>query len=119
MTDPTDPTGLSPEDEAEVRRLLAEAGGPVATPPEVVASLDAALAGLVAERAGSAPDSKDSEPVDHTVVHLDSRRRRWPKVLLAAAAVVLGGYALGSTVLPLQGSDDADSATAGAAADSE
>ncbi len=69
---------LDPQEEA-VRRLLAETGkdaGPV--PDDVAARLDDTLAGLVAERAdGPSAVSGLAE----------RRRRRWPQVLVAAAAV--------------------------------
>jgi len=110
MTDEPDGTPLSPEEEAEVRRLLADAGGPAPTPPDVVARLDDVLAGLVAERAGT-----DSEAAA-VVTPLGSRRRRWPTALLAAAAVVVGGYGLGTVVnRSMSGSDDAGSAAGGMA----
>jgi hypothetical protein len=92
---------LSPEDEARIQRLLADAAAtPEETmPPDVAARLDETLAGLVAER-------------DHpTVVPM---RRRWPRGLTAVAAAVIvlgvGGVALGN----LGGSsDDAASSEAG------
>lgn len=87
MTEERDPTTpLSPEDEREVSRLLAEAGGEVTMPPEVAARLSGVLADLAEERAG-----------DATVVPLRSRRR-WPAALLAAAAVAVGGLAVGNLV---------------------
>src|SRR4051794_23510778 len=82
---------LTSEEDLAVRRLLADAGGPVPTPPDVVARLDATLSRLVAER-----DAEGSEQA--TVTPLAVRRRRWPKVLLAAAAVVVGGYGIGAVV---------------------
>ena len=98
-----EPPELTPEEEAEVSRLLAEAGGPVAVPDHVVARLDATLADLVqAER----------DTAVAPVVPL-ATRRRWPRVLLAAAAVVVGGYAVGTAVTG--GSFSGDSASSGAA----
>lgn len=103
----TDPTGLPPEQEA-VRRLLAEARHDGPTPPEVVARLDAALASLVAERGAPSPATTTHAPV----VDLGARRRRMAGIgLLAAAAVVVAGVAIGQG-LPQGGSD------AGSAADS-
>jgi hypothetical protein len=93
---------LTPDEEATVARMLAEAGGPVRMPDDVVARLDAVLAGLGQERW---PDP------DETVVELRSRRR-WPRVLLGAAAVVIGGYAVGTVATQgsLGGSDEPMSA---------
>lgn len=109
MTDSPLPT---PEQEA-VRRLLAESRHDGPTPPEVVARLDEALASLVAQR-GTDPLVSD-EPVPAPVTDLGARRRRLASVgLLAAAAVVVAGVALGQA-LPRSGDDTAgggDAATA-------
>lgn len=112
-----DERDLTPEEEAELSRLLADAGGPVPTPPEVVARLDDVLAGLVEERAADPIDSSDpTVPAVRAVpggpVSLDAerRRRRWPKVLLAAAAVAAGGYGLGAALTGTTMSGDGDSA---------
>src|SRR5689334_10273983 len=125
MTDEQDGTDphvqpLSPAEEDEVSRLLGDAGGPVPTPPDVVARLDSTLADLVAEREGSEhPDERPDERAAATVTPLAVRRRRWPKVLLAAAAVVVGGYGVGAAVTgSMSGSGDASSSAGGAAADS-
>jgi hypothetical protein len=88
---------LTPEQDA-VRRLLAEARHDGATPPEVVARLDDALAALVAER--------DTPETAAPVVDFGARRRRRVGAgLLAAAAVVVGGVAVGQVLPSLQGSD--------------
>ncbi|NYE36359.1 hypothetical protein F4692_001463 [Nocardioides cavernae] len=98
----TDPSDLTPEQEA-VRRLLADARHDGPPPPEVVSRLNETLAALVAERAesgdaGSAP-----------VVDLGARRRRLTGMgVLAAAAVVVAGVALGQA-LPRGANDSADS----------
>jgi hypothetical protein len=63
--------------------MLAAAAGPVPVPTDVAARLDGVLAELQNERAGA------------EVVELRARRR-WPRLLLAAAAVVVGGYAVGA-----------------------
>ena len=98
MTESPDPT---PQQDA-VRRLLAEARHDGPTPPEVVVRLDETLATLRAERSEAA----DATPV----VDLDARRRRFIGAgVLAAAAVVVAGVALGQ-VLPTGGSDS-DSAS--------
>ncbi len=109
MTDSPRPT---PEQEA-VRRLLAESRHDGPTPPEVVVRLDDTLASLVAER-GTDPLVSD-EPAPAPVTDLGTRRRRLAGVgLLAAAAVVVAGVALGQA-LPRSGDDTAgggDAATA-------
>lgn len=113
----TDSPDLTPEHDA-VRRLLADARHDGPTPPEVVARLDETLAALVAERS-PAEGSVGSEGAVATdvpdaprapVVDLAARRRRLVGTgVLAAAAVVVAGVALGQ-VLPVgQGSDDAGS----------
>lgn len=109
MTDSPRPT---PEQEA-VRRLLAELRHDGHTPPEVVARLDDTLASLVAER-GTAPLPSE-EPVPAPVTDLGARRHRLAGVgLLAAAAVVVAGVALGQA-LPRSGGDTAGSGDAASA----
>jgi hypothetical protein len=95
---------LTPEQEAEVAALLAEVGGPVAMPADVAARLDGVLAGLVAEEV----------PATNVV---PIRARRWPKVLVAAAAVSLFGYA-GGQLLQGNGADSAGTAAVEGAAPS-
>ena len=105
-----DDAALTPA-EAEVAKLLAEAGGPVAMPPDVEARLRAVLDELATER--TPDDTSDVTPL--------ATRRRWPRVLLAAAAVLVGGYGVGTLAVQgtLSGSEDAmsaaDSAGAGSA----
>lgn len=117
----TDSPDLTPEHDA-VRRLLADARHVGPTPPEVVARLDEALAALVADRstataevtqdlAGAGVDDGPRAPV----VDLAARRRRFVGTgLLAAAAVVVAGVALGQVLPGGQGSDDAGSSAGGA-----
>lgn len=108
----TDAPDLPPEQDA-VRRLLADARHDGATPPEVVARLDEALAGLVAERT-SAPVTPADDRSPARVVDLGARRRRLAGAgLLAAAAVVVAGVAVGQ-VLPSGGGSD-DSSASGSA----
>jgi hypothetical protein len=103
---------LTAAEEQEVSALLADAlgRGPVPPPPSVTTRLDDVLAGLVAERASGERDPSDQATTD-TVVRLDARRRL-PRILLAAAAVVVGGYAVGNLGLggSLTGGDDGGSA---------
>lgn len=114
-----DERDLTPEEEAELSRMLAEAGGPVPTPPEVVARLDDVLAGLVAERAAGAGvevgDGPDESPGTPVSLEAERRRRRWPRTLLAAAAVVAGGYGVGAALTGTTMSGDAESAAGGSA----
>jgi hypothetical protein len=104
-----DERDLTPEEEAEVARLVADAGGPVATPPEVVSRLDDVLTGLVAERDAepATPAGTADVPVS---LEAERRRRRWPKALLAAAAVVAGGYGVGAALTGTTMSGDGESA---------
>jgi hypothetical protein len=80
----------SPEDEAAVRRLLADSRETGPLPTEVAARLDATLAGLLAER------TADGAPAAEVVPLAPRRRRRAAALLVAAAAVVVGGIAIGS-----------------------
>jgi hypothetical protein len=96
--DPEQAPELTPEQEAEVSRLLAEAAGPVPTPARVADRLDEALAGLVEQRARPPRD-----------LVAPRSRRRWPQALLAAAAVVVAGYGVGAAVTGGTGSDGAAS----------
>ncbi|CUR62346.1 conserved hypothetical protein [metagenome] len=119
----TDSPGLTPEHDA-VRRLLADARHDGPTPPEVVARLDETLAALVAERSVAVEGSEDSQATEDSkvseaprapVVDLAARRRRLVGTgVLAAAAVVVAGVALGQVLPGGQGSDDAGSSAGGA-----
>lgn len=110
----TDSPDLTPEQEA-VRRLLADARHEGPAPAQVVARLDDALAALVSAR-GHGPLTADEaeEPATRApVVELGARRRRMVGTgLLAAAAVVVAGVALGQALPRMQG-DDADSGSSG------
>lgn len=98
---------LSPEQEEQVRRLLADARHTEPTPDHVVARLDAALADLAAEPSRTA-----------AVVRLADRRRRAGRMLLAAAAVVVLGVGVGQVVGSDLGGGE-DSPTAGSAEDAQ
>lgn len=101
----SDASDLTPEQEA-VRRLLADARHDGPPPPEVVARLDDALAALVSERRDTPAD--EATRATATVTDLGARRRRLAGMgVLAAAAVVVAGVALGQG-LP-RGADSADS----------
>lgn len=97
--------------EEGVRRLLVSAARPQpAVPAEVVARLDGVLADLVALRA-------EEEAPAPSAVSLDSRRRRWPQVLVAAATVSVLGLGIGIVVRDggmMAAQEDAASAGSGA-----
>ena len=106
---------LTPDDEAAVRRMLAEAAGPEPTPHDVATRLDAVLDELLAERSTG---SQADEGARVTVL----RARRWPRALLAAAAVLVVGYGVGTVVGQgtLSGTDSAttaDESVAGSASE--
>ena len=85
---------MTPEQEEQVRRALAAAPPVEQLPTEVAARLDATLADLVAERAAG-----ESGPEPGVVTSLEERRRRrWPGVLVAAAAVSVLAYGVGTTL---------------------
>lgn len=106
---------LTPDQEAAVRRLLAEArhDGPV--PPEVAARLDQVLDGLVADDEADdleVFESRAPAPVSD-LAGVRRRRRNAGRLLLAAAAVIVGGVVVGQNLggAGLDGSgDDAGSA---------
>jgi hypothetical protein len=100
---------LSPAEEREVSRVLADAAGHVEMPPDVTDRLSGVLADLAEERS-----------TDANVVPLRSRRR-WPAALLAAAAVAVGGYAVGNLVGDgsVMTAETGDAARPEAAADSD
>lgn len=87
---------MTPEQEDEVRRVLAGFGGPEPTPPQVSARLDATLARLVEERAADqATDQLADEATDELAVR---RHRRWKGALVAAASVAVLGTGIGAVV---------------------
>lgn len=101
----TETADLTPQHDA-VRRLLAEARHDEPTPAEVVARLETRLAQLQAQRQAERTAAAETAPV----IDLGSRRRRLAAIgVMAAAAVVVAGVALGQ-VLP-QGGSSSDSAT--------
>lgn len=102
---------LAPEQEAQLRRLLADARHTDPMPSDVVARLDRVLAGLADEPARAAK-----------VVRLADRRRRATRLLVAAAAVVAVGFG-GSQVVDgfdgFSGAGDASSPAAEAGQDED
>jgi hypothetical protein len=101
-----DPT-LTPEQEREVRRLLADARHAEPIPGDVAARLDRVLTELARGESG----------LPTPVTALASRRRqRVVALLVAAAAVVVVGIGLGQVVGRHGGGDDAGSTGADTAA---
>lgn len=101
MTEPE----LTPEQEAEVRRLLADARHIEPAPEAVVTRLDRVLADLADEPARSAD-----------VVRLADRRRTVGTILVAAAASVVAVVGIGQFI---SDSDDAGSADRPAASEAQ
>ena len=101
MTDERD-TPLTPAQDEEVRRLLADARHDEPLPPEVAARMDRVLDDLSAEPSRRAP-----------VVDLAARRRRVSSLLVAAAAVVVVGIGIGQ----VGGGGDDDSPESSSAGD--
>jgi hypothetical protein len=96
---------VTPEQEEQVRRALSSLSPEGPVPPDVAARLDATLAGLAGSR----------QPLEPAVDELAEarRRRRWPRLLVAAASVAVLAYGAGSFVTGLQGTGgDAEMATA-------
>lgn len=95
---PDDPS-LTPEQEREVRRLLADARLAEPMPGDVAARLDRVLAELA---------QGGAEPSTPVTVLASRRRKRVVSILVAAAAVVVVGIGLGQVVGTRSG--DADTA---------
>lgn len=84
------PDDLTRAQEEAVRRLLAGARETAPMPDDVAARLDAVLADLAGTTASAPADAAgEAEETPATVVPL--RRRRWPRLVLAAAAVTAVG----------------------------
>lgn len=105
---------ITPAEEQEVSRLLALAAAADPLPADVAARLDDTLAGLVAERSTAPDEDGADDSGDRAVVPLRARRR-WPRALLAAAAVMVVGYGVGGVLGggSLSGGDTGDAASAG------
>ncbi len=104
---------LTPEQEAAVRRMLAEARHDAPIPPDVADRLDTVLAGLTRDEPGS--------PGVAPVVDLAARRRRRnaAALLAGAAAVIVAGFAGGQLIGADSDDSGADTASAGSNADRE
>ena len=105
--------GANPDE--EVRRLLGLAAAePMTMPADVTARLDGVLAGLVADRATFEDDAGLAPVID-----IDHRRTsRWPKLLVAAAAVSVLGVGLANVLNQTESSMTADFAKSAEAGDS-
>ena len=104
MTDQPDARPeLTPGQESEVRRLLADARHDEPMPAEVAERLDRVLSGLGRDEPGS--------PGVAPVIDLAARRRRRnaAAVMAGAAAVIVAGFAIGQ-VIDVGSSDSADTA---------
>lgn len=114
---------LTPDDELAVSRMLAEATRAEQIPDDVATRLDEVLEGLVAERSNAPqPSQDDGVDVAEVAEVTELRVRRWPRALLAAAAVLVVGYGVGNVMGQgsLSGTDSAstaDEAVAGSAAE--
>ncbi len=118
---------MTPEQEEQVRRALAAAAradrpdgedAPPTMPPEVASRLDDVLAELVAGRSARAA----SDPAPAGSDDLAARRaRKWPNVLVAAAAVAVIAVAGGAVVTRGFGgsSGSSSSSSAGSAGESQ
>lgn len=102
----------TPEQEAAVRRLLAEARHDQPMPEAVAARLDRVLESLAGPAADDQPEHPADTPADELAAR--RRRRRLGSVLVAAAAVVAVGVGIGQVVGP-QDSDEVSGASDSAA----
>ena len=100
----SDERDLTPEQEARVARLLADARADEPIPAEVAARLDRVLAGMASEQIAG-PGQQIAPVIDIAA----RRRRRVRTLLVAAAAVVVAGVGIGQLVEPDGGSDNSAS----------
>jgi hypothetical protein len=101
---------MTPEQEEQVRRTLASLPAEAGVPPQLAARLDDTHARLVAEREGGAGrDDRADRPPDELERR---RRRRWPRMLVAAASVAVLAYGAGVVLDGLQGSGGDSASTA-------
>jgi hypothetical protein len=108
----SDERDLTPEQEARVARLLADARVQEPMPPEVAARLDRVLEGMAGEHVLGPGE------IHAPVVDLAARRRRRVVTLLAAAAaVVVAGVGVGQLIDNQNDNGSADTSSAGGAND--
>jgi hypothetical protein len=103
----SDERDLTPEQEARVAHLLADARVQEPMPPEVAARLDRVLEGMAGEHV-LGPDEVHAPVVDLAA----RRRRRVVTLLAAAAAVVVAGVGVGQLVDNQSGDDDSGGTSA-------
>jgi hypothetical protein len=103
--DPRPAERLTPAQAEAVRRLLAAARHDEGIPDEVAARLDSTITDLAAERVEAAAGNDETPGAGEAVV-IPFRRRRWPQVLVAAAAVTVFGFGTAQIV----GTDSGDDA---------
>lgn len=100
---------MTHEEQEAVRRALAATPPEDPMPPQVVTRLEAVIADLAAVRASeqSAPqrdrsgDAADPGPGAPVTDLEERRRRRWPRVLVAAASVSALAYGVGAVLQDL------------------
>src|SRR5688572_17178343 len=109
--DPGPAERLTPAQAEAVRRLLAAARHDEGIPDEVAARLDSTITDLAAERVEAAAGN-DEAPGAAGAVVIPFRRRRWPQVLVAAAAVTVFGFGMAQIVGSDSGGDAGDATTA-------
>lgn len=111
---------MTPEEQEAVRRALAATPPVGPMPPEVVARLEATITALAASRGAGVTDRADGVESSAAVIDLEERRRRrWPRVLVAAASVAVLAYGVGAVVQDLgpQSETAATDAAGGSAVD--
>jgi hypothetical protein len=97
----SDERELTPEQEAHVARLLADARHDEPMPAEVAARLDRVLTGIASEHVPG-PHEQYTPVIDLAA----RRRRRATTLLVAAAAVIVAGVGIGQVVGRDSGDDD-------------
>lgn len=104
---------MTPEEQEAVRRALAATPPAGPMPPEVVARLEATIADLAAARAAET----GTDGAQATVSDLEERRRRrWPRVLVAAASVAVLAYGVGAVLQDMDPQAETAADSAGGAA---
>ena len=95
----------SEKEQERVRRLLAAASPPSETemPEDLSARLDDVLASLASERAAGTAEPIEVGTVTGATELRSRRRRKWPQLLAAAAAVSVIGLGIGNLVGDLNG----------------
>ena len=88
---------MTPDEQEVVRRALAATPPPGPMPPQVASRLEATITELAAVRAAELAAGTGN--ATGTLADLESRRRRrWPRVLVAAASVAVLAYGVGAVL---------------------